>query len=140
VEAFGGKVTGAVSGRTHILVVGKDPGLGKYSQAQSQPNCQIMVRCMHKAFSCITIVTHSAQYLEDLRAALQAGQDVLAPKERPVMITNFSSGYMGNGLAGRLKNYADAESKPAAVKRILEAQGAPTKQPRQKKARKADLD
>ena len=60
VEAFGGKVTGAVSGRTHILVVGKDPGLGKYSQAQSQPNCQIMVRCMHKAFSCITIVTHSA--------------------------------------------------------------------------------
>jgi hypothetical protein len=56
------------------------------------------------------------------------------------MITNFSSGYMGNGLAGSLKNYADAESKPAAVKRILEAQGAPTKQPRQKKARKADLD
>ena len=59
VEAFGGKVTGAVSGRTHILVVGKDPGLGKYSQAQSQPNCQIMVRCMHKAFSCNTIVTHT---------------------------------------------------------------------------------
>ena len=44
VEAFGGKVTGAVSGRTHILVVGKQPGLGKVSQAEGQPNCQLMVR------------------------------------------------------------------------------------------------
>jgi NAD-dependent DNA ligase len=44
VEAFGGKVTGAVSGRTHILVVGKEPGLGKVSQAERQPSCQLMVR------------------------------------------------------------------------------------------------
>jgi NAD-dependent DNA ligase len=44
VEAFGGKVTGSVSGRTHILVVGKEPGLGKVSQAERQPNCQLMVR------------------------------------------------------------------------------------------------
>jgi hypothetical protein len=43
VEAFGGKVTGAVSGRTHILVVGKEPGMGKVSQAEGQPNCQLMV-------------------------------------------------------------------------------------------------
>jgi NAD-dependent DNA ligase len=44
VEAFGGKVTGSVSGRTHILVVGKEPGLGKVSQAEAQPGCQLMVR------------------------------------------------------------------------------------------------
>ena len=44
VEAFGGKVTGSVSGRTHILVVGKEPGLGKVSQAEGQPGCQLMVR------------------------------------------------------------------------------------------------
>jgi hypothetical protein len=43
VEAFGGKVTGAVSGRTHILVVGKEPGMSKVSQAEGQPNCQLMV-------------------------------------------------------------------------------------------------
>jgi hypothetical protein len=44
VEAFGGKVTSSVSGRTHILVVGKEPGLGKVSQAEGQPGCQLMVR------------------------------------------------------------------------------------------------
>lgn len=43
VEAFGGKVTGAVSGRTHILVVGKEPGMSKVSKAEGQPNCQLMV-------------------------------------------------------------------------------------------------
>lgn len=93
VEAFGGKVTGSVSGRTHILVVGKEPGLGKVSQAEGQPNCQLM-------------------YLEDLRDALQNGRDVLAPRAQPVMITNFSSGYNGNGLAGRLKYESESAPKP----------------------------
>jgi len=55
IENFGGKVTAAISGRTHILVVGKDPGLGKYSQAQSQPNCQIMVICFRLALRCTSI-------------------------------------------------------------------------------------
>jgi len=71
---------------------------------------------------------------------LQSGKDVLAPKETPVMITNFSSGYKGNGLAGRLMNHAHAESKPRPVKRIMEADDGPKKQPRQKKAKKSDLE
>ena len=29
VEAFGGKVTGSVSGRTDVLIVGKEPGGSK---------------------------------------------------------------------------------------------------------------
>ena len=49
VEAFEGKVTGAVSGRTHILVVGKEPGLSKVSQAEGQPNCQLMVRFVRES-------------------------------------------------------------------------------------------
>ena len=58
VEAFGGKVTGAVSGRTHILVVGKQPGLGKVTQAEGQPNCQLMVRFARVfVFECEVIVT-----------------------------------------------------------------------------------
>jgi hypothetical protein len=52
------------------------------------------------------------QYLEDLRDALQNGRDVLAPRAAPVMITNFSSGYNGNGLAGRLKYDGEAVVKP----------------------------
>jgi hypothetical protein len=59
------------------------------------------------------------QYLEDLRDALQNGRDVLAPRERPVMITNFSSGYNGNGLALRIKN--DGEAVPKARKRTPKA-------------------
>jgi hypothetical protein len=52
------------------------------------------------------------QYLEDLRDALQNGRDVLAPRATPVMITNFSSGYNGNGLAGRLKYDGEPVVKP----------------------------
>jgi len=83
-------------------------------------------------------LTHS-QYLEDLRDALQNGRDVLAPRARPVMITNFSSGYNGNGLAGRLMNYADSERPPRPVKRIKEAVEARPKKARQKKAKVGDL-
>ena len=53
VEAFGGKVTGSVSGRTHILVVGKEPGLGKVSQAEGQPSCQLMVIRRALLFFCV---------------------------------------------------------------------------------------
>jgi NAD-dependent DNA ligase len=49
VEAFEGKVTGAVSGRTHVLIVGKEPGLSKVSQAEGQPNCQLMVRFVRES-------------------------------------------------------------------------------------------
>merc|ERR1719203_1051613 len=36
IESFGGKVTSAVSGRTDILVVGKDPGPSKVYKARAQ--------------------------------------------------------------------------------------------------------
>ena len=36
VESFGGRVTGSVSGKTDILLVGKEPGYAKVSQAQSR--------------------------------------------------------------------------------------------------------
>jgi hypothetical protein len=55
------------------------------------------------------------------------------------VITNFSSGYNGNGLAGRLMNYADSERPPRPVKRIKEAVEARPKKARQKKAKVGDL-
>jgi hypothetical protein len=68
---------------------------------------------------------------------LQNGRDVLAAKARPVMITKFSSGYNGNGLAGRLKNHADIDPKPRPVKRLKEA--TDTKIPKSRKKQvKAD--
>ena len=58
------------------------------------------------------------QYLEDLRNALQNGDDVVASKKMPVLIGNFSNGYKGNGLAGRLKNSAHLDSETRPIKRI----------------------
>jgi hypothetical protein len=55
------------------------------------------------------------------------------------MITNFSSGYNGNGLAGRLMNYADSERPPRPLKRIKEEVEARPKKARQKKAKVDDL-
>ena len=71
---------------------------------------------------------------------MQNGQDVLAPKERPVMVTNFSSGYKGNGLGGRLKNHAEVDPKPRPIKRIKEASDTKIPKTRQKKAKAADID
>ena len=86
---------------------------------------------------CVSVT--NLQYLEDLRDALQNGRDVLAPRARPVMITNFSSGYNGNGLAGRFMNYANSERPPRPVKRVKEAVEAKPKKVRQKKAKVGDL-
>eukprot|EP00816_Leptocylindrus_hargravesii_P011202 CAMPEP_0196823472 /NCGR_PEP_ID=MMETSP1362-20130617/87626_1 /TAXON_ID=163516 /ORGANISM="Leptocylindrus danicus, Strain CCMP1856" /LENGTH=362 /DNA_ID=CAMNT_0042203353 /DNA_START=1 /DNA_END=1090 /DNA_ORIENTATION=- len=42
IESFGGRVTSAVSGKTDILVVGKDEGATKVSKAMAQPKCRLM--------------------------------------------------------------------------------------------------
>jgi hypothetical protein len=63
VEAFGGKVTGAVSGRTHILVVGKEPGMGKVTQAEIQPNCQLMVRFVRVCDCVCSIMSNLTPFL-----------------------------------------------------------------------------
>ena len=87
IESFGGRVTSAVSGKTDILVVGKDPGFSKVSKARSNPSIQLMS-------------------IRDLKNGIENGSieninTTLAP------ITNFSAGYhsyrspMGNSLANR---------------------------------------
>ena len=42
IVSFGGRVTSSVSGKTNILVVGKNPGYSKVSKARRQPNCKLM--------------------------------------------------------------------------------------------------
>ena len=37
VQSFGGRVTGSVSGKTNILIVGKQPGMSKVSKARANP-------------------------------------------------------------------------------------------------------
>lgn len=86
VKKFGGKVTGAVSGRTNILIVGQNPGFSKVSKAKAQGSkVQIMS-------------------IKDLKAGIEGGK----LKEIPAApaITQFSSGYNGNGLGAYALNGA----------------------------------
>jgi NAD-dependent DNA ligase len=123
VEAFGGRVTSAVSGKTDILIVGKDPGFSKVNKSK-QKGIQLIA-------------------LKDLKEAIEGGRLEDAP--RPGAITNFSSGYSlatgSNSLALTASDealaFASARQAPpikgAAVKRLAEDV---TNKPTKKKAKK----
>ncbi|CAM9858671.1 unnamed protein product [Chrysoparadoxa australica] len=77
IKSFGGKVTGSVSGRTNYLIVGKEPGISKVSQAREK-GIQMM----------------------DTRALTEACMGTPIAELPPVApITSFSAGYRGNSLA-----------------------------------------
>ena len=86
IVSFGGRVTSSVSGKTNILVVGKNPGYSKVSKARRQPNCKLMS-------------------LKDLTEYFEGDQKKIE-SVKPMLIENFSAGYgshgnnfLGNGLA-----------------------------------------
>ena len=87
IESFGGRVTGSVSGRTDVLLVGKEPGMSKVTAARNQPGCMLVS-------------------LENLCELLNAGH-VLPPKgtaaaeelTKATKIASFSAGYWYNGQA-----------------------------------------
>ena len=87
IEAFGGRVVSAVSGKTDFLVVGKDPGASKVTKARFSPKCELIG-------------------LKDLADCLVIGDiSSLTDDSKPKMqISSFSNGFSsgcngGNGLA-----------------------------------------
>ena len=87
IESFGGRVTGSVSGRTDVLLVGKEPGISKVTKARNQPGCMVVS-------------------LENLCELLNAGymlpeKGTAAAEEltKATKITSFSAGYWYNGQA-----------------------------------------
>ena len=76
IESFGGKVTSAVSGKTDFLLVGRDPGRSKVSQADKKDVPLIDLIALHKLLMG--------------QATIEATAAAEAPK-----ITNFSAGYPG---------------------------------------------
>ena len=115
IEAFGGRVTGSVSGKTDYLVVGKEPGASKVSQAAA------------KGVPTVDIAGLKA-VLEVPGASLEA-----APAAH---IGAFSAGYHGNAL--RLEGgapKAPAIKAPKAAKKPKAE--APEGEPAAKKAKKA---
>eukprot|EP00986_Skeletonema_menzelii_P012226 scaffold6642_cov122-Skeletonema_menzelii.AAC.1 len=85
IENFGGRVTSQVSGKTNFVVVGKDPGASKVSKATAKSIPLVDLLALNR-------VIHGQSSLGDIAS------------EPAPRITNFSSGYGGNGL---LKNAAE---------------------------------
>jgi hypothetical protein len=56
------------------------------------------------------------------------------------MIADFSKGYNGNGLAGRLMNHAGNDPKPRPAKRIADTGDAKIPKSRKKKVKASDLE
>lgn len=84
IESFGGKVTSAVSGKTDVLVVGKDPGFSKVSKARKSPATRLVG-------------------LHDLKVGIEHGS-LDDAKAKPLLIRSFSKGFSQrrggpNGLA-----------------------------------------
>ena len=73
-----GKVTGSVSGKTDFVLVGKDPGRSKVSQADSKQIPLIDLLALQR-------LLNGQASIEDTEAA------------PPPRITNFSAGYPGQG-------------------------------------------
>ena len=85
IETFGGRVTGSISGRTDVLIVGKEAGMSKVADARVRPN--------------VILAT-----LKDLKDGLDAGFESLKKfdffnREEPLKIKSFSAGYKFNGKA-----------------------------------------
>mmetsp|Transcript_2374 Transcript_2374/g.5232 ORF Transcript_2374/g.5232 Transcript_2374/m.5232 type:complete len:93 (+) Transcript_2374:1488-1766(+) len=74
IESFGGRVTSAVSGKTDFVLVGRDPGRGKVSQADQRGVPLIDLLSLSRL-----ILGHST---------LEGVANDLPPR-----ITNFSAGY-----------------------------------------------
>ena len=90
--SFGGRVTSSVSGKTDVLLVGKEPGYAKVSQAQAQ-GCALLS-------------------LHDVAQGLVRGsiEDVMRVRRKtPLEIDSFSAGFRGNGLALKLGHRRAAE-------------------------------
>ena len=119
IESFGGRVTGSVSGKTSFLLVGKEPGMSKVSNARGR-NIQLMG-------------------LHDLK---QVCEGLALQDAQPAVIGAFSSGYSRNGnalTASRQDLQAlrapppkpgttiEAERKPAAKISKKEAAGSKAK-------------
>lgn len=77
IESFGGRVTTCLSGVTDILVVGKEPGFVKVGEARNR-NIRLMG-------------------LSELKEALEGGKVLPLSMATPLVITEYSKGYQGNG-------------------------------------------
>ena len=92
IKNFGGRVTSAVSGKTDILLVGKEPGMSKVLKARDRG---------------ITLIT-----LHDMKGVLEGGPELLAQAPKvEIHPSEFSQGYISrrSGTGNSLMNWATDE-------------------------------
>ena len=103
IKSFGGRVTGSVSGKTDLLVVGKDPGFSKVSNARSKTRCTLV------SLQTLTKLLHG---------------NLLENVAKPMEIDSFSSGFAGNGLAVKASPRALEIASGVVVPKIEESSDA----------------
>jgi len=120
VEAFGGKVTGSISGKTSYLIVGKQPGASKVSAAAGKGVQRIDI--------------------QGLKDVLESGGARALKDAPPVAITAFSAGFRGNGLAALtdVDHLYDPPAKAKATKATKAIKAPKAEQPAVPKAPKAE--
>lgn len=75
ITSFGGKVASAVSGRTNVLVVGKEPGFSKVAKARKSAKARLLS-------------------LREVKVGLERGSlEDAGTKAKPMLIRSFSKGY-----------------------------------------------
>ena len=109
VQSFGGRVTGSISGKTDLLIVGKKPSEDKVSKARANPKITLMS-------------------IHDLKTGIENG-DVLAAATL-VEITSFAKKRSAGAAEG-----PDAKRKKSAAAPKRRAKDAPL---RPKRARKTE--
>jgi len=77
--AMGARVTSSVSGKTDMLLAGKDPGGSKVAKARASSKCQLLS-------------------LQTLTQAISRGDPEELVHAEPLEITSYSTGYHGNGV------------------------------------------
>eukprot|EP00634_Sargassococcus_sp_CCMP2135_P002782 CAMPEP_0198662802 /NCGR_PEP_ID=MMETSP1467-20131203/49234_1 /TAXON_ID=1462469 /ORGANISM="unid. sp., Strain CCMP2135" /LENGTH=501 /DNA_ID=CAMNT_0044399305 /DNA_START=45 /DNA_END=1550 /DNA_ORIENTATION=+ len=101
-QRFGARVTGSISGKTTALLVGKEPGFRKVSDARDRNLTMLGLRDLK------SVIQHQLR-LEDVE---------------PMVVTSFSAGYVGNSAANnasaiemqRAMGLAPAQIEPAQPK------------------------
>ncbi|UPR03332.1 J domain-containing protein [Chloropicon primus] len=131
IMSFGGRVTSAISGKTDILVVGKDPGMSKVSKGRNQNRCTLLS-------------------LKDFCEGINNGTvSQTIEQAKPMVIETFSMGYKARGGFNSLMyrsskeeiEYAQGKSPQKRLQGpTTENEGEKPAKKAKKSKRKLDLD
>ena len=120
VELFGGRVTGSVSGRTDILIIGKDPGWSKVTQAEASAKCKLISLKDLKDVvegGCLEDAASKPLFIPAFSAGYPGAKAIKASSEPMAFVVNADSDADKKPAAKRKRSNDDSDNKPAATKR-----------------------